>query len=166
MTFIFRYFWFIAAAFMLVNILVWRQRSEAAISSGILSQEEFDHFIRWASIWLVGLPLLLGLIGLAAKWPSVLCAGMLSFSDVPQILFSLAVLFAWASLLWWLWLDNGAEFISHVLPSLNQTPTGQRRYSPRAVRLVLTAVVVINAVVTPIIWRAIPIPPNTACSTP
>ncbi len=163
MSIIFRYFWFIAATFMLVNILIWRRRSGAAISNGILSHDEFNHFIRWASVWLIVLPLLLGAIGLAARWPSPFCAGMLSFTDVPRTLCSLVVLSSWVSLLWWAWRGNGAEFIAHVLPSLNPGSQTNRTYSVQLVRIAITVVVIISAIVTPIIWRTMPLPPEAVC---
>lgn len=164
MALIFRYFWFIAAAFMLTNIIVWRQRSDTAVTSGVLTQEEFDHFIRWAGVWLVGLPLLLGAIGLAAKWSSPFCAGMLSFADLPRTLTSLAVLFSWVSLLWWIWRGNGADFIGRVLPSLNPNQRTTRTYSPQLVRRAITGLVIVSAVVTPILWRTMPIPPEGVCA--
>ena len=163
MPLIFRYFWFIAAVVMLANILIWRQRSETAVSSGLLSREQFNRFIRWASVWLVGLPLLLGAIGLAAGWASPFCAGMISFTDLPRTLCSLAMLFASASLLWWIWSGNGADVISRVLPALNARGAKPRSHSPQQVRLVLTAAVIISAVVTPIIWRTMPLPPEASC---
>lgn len=163
MPLVFRYFWFIAAGFMLANIVIWRQRSETAVNSGILSQEEFNQFIRWASVWLVGLPLLLGAIGLAARWSSPFCAGMLSFTDLPRTLSSLVVLFSWVSLLWWIWRGNGADFIARLLPSLNPSRRTPRTYSPQLVRLALTGVVIISAIVTPIIWHTMPLPPEAVC---
>jgi len=161
----FRYFWFVAAAVMLANIIIWRQRSETAVSSGVLSQEEFNHFLRWARVWLVGVPLLLGAIGLAAKWTSPFCAGMLSFTTLPRALTSLVMLFTWASLLWWVWRGTGADFIARVLPALNPSPRTNRTRSPEVVRAAITAIVIVSAVVTPIMWRTMPIPPEAACPT-
>lgn len=159
----FRYFWFIGAGFMLANIIIWRQKSGRVVSSGILSQKEFNHFIGWATVWLVGLPFVLGAIGLAAKWPSPFCAGMLSFTNLPRALCSLTVLFAWISLLWWIWRGNGADFIARVLPSLN--PRGQTAptFSPSVVRLAITGLVIFSAVLTPILWRTMPLPPEAVC---
>ena len=163
MPWIFRYFWFLAAAFMLAYVLIWRSRSEEAVSAGVVSREEFDEFIRWASVWLIGLPLLLGVISLVAGWPSPFCARIPSFSDLPHALFSIVVLLAWASMLWWVWRGSGAEFIAHVLPRLNPSRTADRTYSPAVVRVVVTAIVIVSGVITPIVWRVTPMPPDLSC---
>jgi hypothetical protein len=163
MPLIFRYFWFFAAVIMLANIFIWRRRSDRAVGSGVVSRDEFDQFLRWASIWLVGVPLLLGLISLGAKWSSPLCARTLSFADLPHTLFSSVILLTWGSCLWWVWRGSGAEFIAHVLPLVNQNRMSELSFSPQVIRLAVTALVIVGAVGTQIMWQATPIAPEIAC---
>jgi hypothetical protein len=163
MPWIFQYFWFICAGFMLINILVWRQRLAGAVERGILTKTEMAQFIRWASGILVGGSILLGVIGAIAGWSSPFCAGIMLFTDVPRTLVSLITLSGWLGLLWWVWRGNGADFLSRVAPALSQRPAHDTWHSPRLVRLAVTAMVVFGSVGTVVTWRMMPLPPQMGC---
>jgi hypothetical protein len=162
---IFRYFWFIAAAFMLVNIAIWRSRIGAVVSRGVVTRADADRFIFWLAVWLVGVPLVMGVVAIAAGWSSPFCAGMFMFDSVPRALSSGLTLACYAALLWWVWRGTGAEFLSHVAPALGRRSSNDKQYSPAAVRAVVTAVVVISSVGGVIMWRTMPPLQGIECAT-
>ena len=92
---IFRYFWFVCAAFMVINTMIWRQRLAPLIEGGIVTKAEVDGFTKWAAVWLVGGPIVAALVALAAGWPSPLCAGILSFVDLPHALMGALTIVSW-----------------------------------------------------------------------
>jgi hypothetical protein len=163
MPWIFQYFWFICAGFMQINILIWKRRLAGVVERGNATQTEMEQFIRWASACLVGGPILLGVIGLMAGWSAPFCSGMLLFTDVPRTLVSVITLSGWIGLLWWVWRGNGADFLSRVAPALGQRPTYDTSYSPRLVRLAVTAIVLLGGVGSVITWRMMPLPPEMGC---
>jgi hypothetical protein len=166
MLLILKYFWFICAAFMLVNVAIWRQRLTTIVSRGLATKTETDRFIRWVAAWLVGGPLALGIIGLVAGWSSPLCAGVLTFDSVATSLSSLIVLAGWAALLWWIWRAGGASFLARVAPALGQRPSFDRRYSESLVSVAVTALVVVAGVGGAIVWRTIPQSGALPCPAP
>lgn len=143
MPLIFRYFWFIGAAVMLANVMTWRRRLAPAIERGRATRAEVDRFVAWLMVWLVGAPLVLAIIGLAAGWPSPFCAGALRFDTIPRTLVAVVNLGMWGSLLWWVWRGTGAEFLSRILPALARQPSYEKTYSPRLVRGVATGLVLL-----------------------
>ncbi|MFL5617988.1 MAG: hypothetical protein ACJ79A_06270 [Gemmatimonadaceae bacterium] len=48
MLLVFRYFWFIAAAFMLINIAIWRRRLAVLVATSTATSEEMSRFARSA----------------------------------------------------------------------------------------------------------------------
>ena len=144
---ILRYFWFIGAAFMAINIVIWRRRLLAVVDRGVASRVEVDHFTKWAAVWFVGGPLVAGLIALAAGWSTPLCAGMLSFDDVPRSLMSILSIASWVGLLWWVW---------RVGPALARRQSATRQFSPALIRVGLTAIVLLSGVGSAVMWRVMP----------
>ena len=163
MPFVFRYFWFLCALLMLINVVIWRRRLMVVVARGVATQREMDGFLRWAALGLVGGSILLGLIGLAARWSSPLCAGMLSFADVPRTLVSAVVILGGLALLSWVWRGNGADFLARVGPALGQRPSYDRRYSPAIVRAVVTLLILGSGLGSTIMWRTMPIPAELGC---
>jgi hypothetical protein len=163
MPLIFKYFWFLAAAAMLVNIAIWRLRIGAVVSRGGVTRAEADRFILWLAAWLVGVPLLMGIVTIVAGWSSPFCAGILMFDSVPRILFSGLTLAAYAAALWWVWLGRGAELLAHIGPALRRRPSPDKQYSPTVVRAVVTAVVLISGFGGAIVWRMMPVPSDVVC---
>ena len=47
MPFVFKYFWFIDAAFMFANIVMWRRRMLVAVERGRATRAEVDRFVVW-----------------------------------------------------------------------------------------------------------------------
>lgn len=158
-----RYFWFIAAGFMLVNVLIWRRRLMGAVDRGIATRAEVDRFATWAGVWFVGGPIVAGIVAIGAGWSTPFCAGMLSFRDVPRSIIALLSIASWIALLWWVWRGNGADFLSRVGPMLARPPRWPGPFSPAIVRLAITAIVLFAAVVAPIAWRAMPRSPEMEC---
>lgn len=163
MPLIFKYFWFIGAAFMLVNIAIWRHRLVTIVGRGTVSKSEADHFINWIAAWLVGGPFLLGIIAAVAGWSSPLCAGILIFDTVPKTLASLLTLAGWAAILWWVWRGTGADFLARVGPALRRRPSYDKHYSPAHVRVIVTALVLTSGVGAAIAWRTMPANPSLTC---
>jgi len=161
-----RYFWFVCAIAMAVNVAILRSRLATLVSRGAVSQAEADRFTRWAALWLIGGPTVLGVIGLAARWPMPFCAGVLEFDSLPRALSSLVILAAWIALLWWVWGEAGADLLSRIGPALGRSPSYDKAYSPRRVRLAVTALVLISAVGAVVASRSIPASPDITCPAP
>lgn len=159
---IFRYFWFLCAAVMTVNIIIWRIRLAGAIERDMIAREEADRFTRLGALWLVGSSCAFGLIGLAAGWSSPFCAGFLSFDSVPQAVTAILMIALWSCSLWWVWRGKGAEFLARVGPMLNARQSSSA-LSPRMVRLGVTAVVLASAAGSAISWRVVPADPAMTC---
>jgi hypothetical protein len=159
---IFRYFWFVCAAFMLMNIVIWRGRLAALIDRGVVGRDEAKQITRWTTGWLVGGPCVLGLIGVAANWSSPFCAGFLQFGSTPQAVTSLVTIAGWSSLLWWVWRGRGAAFLARVGPALSARPS-HATYPPQLVRLAITALVLVSAIGGAVAWRAVPTSPALTC---
>lgn len=163
MPLILRYFWFLCAAVMSVNLAIWRSRLMPVITRGVVTKEEVDRFTRGAGVWFVGGPALVGCISLASAWSSPFCAGVLAFDTLPRILTSLVELGGWITALWWVWRGDGAEFLARVGPVLSQRPSDRRQYSATLVRVVVTVVVIFSAVGVTIAWHSMPVAPEMAC---
>jgi hypothetical protein len=163
MPWIFRYFWFVCAAFMLVNVLLWSRRLAVVVEQGNATELETSQFVRWIGACLVGGPMLFGIVGILANWSSPFCAGFMQFTDVPRTLVSLTTLSGWLGVLWWIWRGGGADFLARVAPALSQRPVYTKTYSPRIVRLVVTAMVLISSVGSILTWRTMPVLPALAC---
>jgi hypothetical protein len=159
----FKYFWIIAAAVMAINVVIWRRRLSVIADRGTITRSEADRFVMWGSAWLVGGPLLLGAIEIAAGWSSPFCAGVLMFDTAPRALCSVLSLVGWAALLWWIWLGGGADFLARVGPALGQRPVYDKRYSRTMVRGVVTLFVVLCGVGGAISWRMMPESSQLAC---
>lgn len=168
MPLIFKYFWFIGAAVMLANVLMWRRRLAPAVERGRATRAEVDRFVAWLMVWLVGAPLALAIVSLAAGWPSPFCAGALAFDTIPRAVLAVANLGMCGSLLWWVWRGTGTDFLSRVLPALAQRPSYEKTYSPRVVRGVATALVVVSstAAIAAMNGFAAPTAPNCPVAHP
>ena len=163
MPLIFKYFWFIAALFMLVNVFHVRTRLVALVDRGVASRREVNQFVLWLAAWFVIAPLILGAIGLAAGWSSPFCGGIMEFGTDYQILASVANVAVWASVLWWVWRGAGADLLSRVGPALSIQPSYEKRYSPRSVRLAVTAFILLSSIGAIISWRMMPSSPDMIC---
>jgi hypothetical protein len=152
---LFRYFWFIAAGFMLVNIVVWRRRLAVVVTNGAATTDEVNRFVRGLVLWLVGMPVLIGTIAVGAGWDSPFCAGMFSFGNAAQSLISVIGLTGGLVLMWWIWRGNGADVLARIGPALGNRPVYDRPYSPRTVRLVVTALLLISNVGAAVNYRII-----------
>lgn len=153
---IFRYFWFLCAALMIVNIILWRRRLALLVTRGSVTPEEAEHFVRGATFGLVTPFLLLGTISLWAGWSDPLCAGVFSFRDAPSAATSLVILGTWAVLLAWVWLGRGADILGRIGPILSNHPLYNHTYSPLAVRVAVTAVILAAGIGSTIAWQQRP----------
>ena len=164
MPWIFRYFWFVAAAFMAVNLVFVRRRLAPLVDRGAVTRGEVDRFVYWLGAWFVIGPLVFGAIGLAAGWPSPFCGGVMEFGSRDKMLLSIANLAIWVSVLWWIWRGGGAEFLSRAGPALGRQPSYDKRYSPRMVRVVGTAIILFSSIGAAVSWRTMPPSPEMSCS--
>ena len=162
---IFKYFWFICAAVMTINLVAWRRRLATVVERGIATQAEVDTFLRGAAAWVIGSALALGVISLVAGWTSPFCAGILAFDTVPRTLTSAVIVGAWCALLWWVWRGRGADFLARVGPAMGNRPSYDRTYSPTTVRAFVTLLIVANAVGASIAAQNVPIS-ATPCTLP
>ena len=162
-TIIFRYFWILVAGVMLLNITIWRKRLAPLIDRGTVTKAEVDRFVKWAGVWLVGGPIVVGLTALAAGWSTPFCAGILLFDDVPRATWEALASRNPCALLWWVWRANGADFLARVGPALTQRSTSARQFSPALVRLAVTAFVLISGFGGAIAWRTMPRSPELEC---
>jgi hypothetical protein len=163
---IFKFFWFICAAFMAINLVIWRRRLATVVARGIATQAEVDTVLRGAAAWLVGGSLTLGLISLGAGWTSPLCAGILAFDSVPRSMTSVIAIAGWCTLLFWVWRGSGADFLARVGPALGQAGSYEKRYSPAMVRAFVTVAVIGAAVGSTMAWRSMPASPVSSCAAP
>jgi hypothetical protein len=163
MPWIFRYFWFIAAAFMLANVVIVRRRLEPLVARGLADRREVGRFVLWLTAWFVIGPLIFGTIGFLAGWSSPFCGGIMQFGTGPQLFLSVANLVIWASVLWWIWRGGGDDFLSRVGPALGNRPSSDRRYSPQLVRVAGTALILVSALGGIISWRVMPPSPELTC---
>ena len=166
MPWIFRWFWFLAAAVMVVNLMIFRRRLAPLVDRGVATRNEIDRFLAWLGLWFVVGPLVFGAIGLAAGWPSPFCGGMLEFGSREKMLLSAANLAIWGSVLWWVWGGGGAEFLSRAGPALGRQPSYDKRYSPRMVRVAVTALVLFSSIGAAVSWRTMPPSPDVSCPAP
>lgn len=148
---------------MAVNVVTWRQRLATIVSQGAATQAEVDRFLRWVAVAFVGVPILLGIIGLAAGWSSPFCAGFLAFDSIPRLLASIVTLTTWLALLFWIWRGGGADFLARVGPALGKQPMITRTYSRRMIRAYVTMMLVISALGGSIARRTMPTLPDTGC---
>lgn len=162
---IFKYFWFLCAAIMLVNVFVWRRRLRVTVDRGIATNAEVERFVWWVGAWLVGGPIVLGVIGLAAGWRSPFCAEIFSFDTAPRLLTSMVNVGACGTLLWWVWRGSGADFLGRVGPALATNPSYKKRYSPTAVRLTITALVLGSSIAAFMMPRSTPAFPDRCSAT-
>lgn len=156
MVLIFRYFWFLCAALMFVNLLIWRWRLALLVTRGTVTPKEAERFVRGAAFWLVIPCLLLGGIALSAGWSDPFCAGLFSFQDAPSAATALVILGVWAALLAWVWLGRGADILGRIGPVLSNLSLYNHTFSPSAVRVAVTAVVLAAGIAGTIVWRQMP----------
>lgn len=146
MILLFRYFWFVCAAFLLLNILIWRSRVPALVDRGVISVEEGGRFIRVALVGLCGPTLLLGIISLAAGWSDPFCSQGLSFADLPSAAAAIVTVASQVVALAWVWFGSGAQLLGRVAPVLARRRGGIRQYSPRAVRIAVTLLAIVSLI--------------------
>jgi hypothetical protein len=150
---LFRFFWFACAAIMLANVMLWRPRLRKLVDAGTITERELTGSLRTAALLMVGIPVLLGIIGLVAGWRDPFCAGILSFDGPARAAVSLVVLSGWAAFLWWVWAGKGADLLGRIGPTLANPPSYDRRYPPRLVQAAVTVLVLGSAVPAAIVWR-------------
>jgi hypothetical protein len=163
MPWIFRYFWFFAAAVMVINVVTFRRRLAPAVDRGIASKREVDRFVLFLAAWLIIGPVIFGVIALTAGWSSPFCAGVLEFDTLPKILVSLVTISIWLGVLWWVWRGGGDDFLSRVGPALSQRPSYERRYGPERVRLAATAFILVAAIGAFVMFHVMPQSPEMTC---
>jgi hypothetical protein len=125
------------------------------VERGVLTKSEVDAFVRGGMVLMVGGPLVAGVISLIAGWQSPFCGRFLSFADLPSTLMSVLFISSWAALLWWLWRAKGAEFLVRVSQALSpRAPMAVP--SAAVIRWGATAIIIMNLVLMPFVWRVMP----------
>lgn len=144
--FVFRHFWLLFLAVMLVNVAIWRRRLDAAVAAGQATREDVSGFLRGAAVALAVYSLAAEAIVLAAGWPNALCFYGEPWSAPGALAMWALTLLAWALLLAWVWLGAGAERLARLGPVLTARPQSGRTYSARQVRLYVTGLIALVAV--------------------
>ena len=144
---VFRYFWLVFIAVMLVNASIWRHRLRRLEALGGVSRVEADQFLRGAVIAIVAFALALQLIIILSGLSDPLCL-LSEPMTAPAVLANTAIVaVAWALLLWWVWMGHGAQTLARLGPALfTRGPVTKREYSAPIVRAVVTGVVTLSLV--------------------
>lgn len=137
-----RFFWFIFAVVMGINVFFWRRRLLIAVDHGRATRAEVDSFVRWLGTWFVGGGIALGVTELAAGWSSPFCAAVAPPGSIPHVVISVIEAAAWVMLLLWVWRGKGADFLARVAPALERSPNYEKTYPPQYVRAFVTILVV------------------------
>jgi hypothetical protein len=161
---ILRTFWFLIVGVVLLNVRIMRPRVQRLVGMGRISQEEGERFLRGFGYGLSIPCVALGLIALWARWPTPLCAGIMSFQDLPSAASAVVILAAWAALLFWVWTGPGADLLGRVAPAMSNMPNWERTYSPRLVRLAITVMLLAAGVGGAVAYRSMP--QDVGCSVP
>ena len=155
---VFKYFWFLCAAFMAVNVAIWRRRLLVTVERGRATREEVEAFIRWTGLCVVGGPIALGLSELAAGWSSPFCLFTARANSVPVVTFVIMMVAGWAILLHWVWRGSGADFLGRIGSALRRGPDYEKVYAPSRVRTCVTISVII-CMLSPLLWWVMPSTP-------
>lgn len=136
--------WFLIAAVMLLNIVIWRPKLRRLVTLGSISDSDAKSFLAAAFFALVVPCALLGIINLWANYPIPACALMpFALDGVLSATTVVFVLCWWATLIAWVWLGNGAELVARVTPLLRAAAQSRARpWTARSVRIAGTCMVV------------------------
>lgn len=144
---IFRYFWLLFIAVMLVNAAIWRRRLRQLEALGGISRAEADRFLRGAVIAIVTFALASELILALTGWPDLQCLVSGPLTTTPALATAAISVAAYALLLWWVWVGQGAQTLARVGPAVfTRGQVTRRQYSTSIVRAVVTGIVVLSFV--------------------
>jgi hypothetical protein len=136
---LFRHFWLLAAAVMLVNVVLWHRRLGELVADGRLEDSERRSFVRGAALVLVLPALGFEALTLAAHLPNPACLALLPPTSRAGAVLWVPVALGWVAALWWVWRGEGATTLARV--ALGRGPVGARTFTPRQVRFFVTVVV-------------------------
>lgn len=136
------------------------------LASGHFTRDEVDRFLRGLVIAAFAVCLPLGIIAWYAKYPKPACAGVLDFSDTPKVATSIVYLAGDALLLYWVWFRGGDAVLARFGPALGGS-RAPHPWSPRLVRLAVSALMVVSLGPAAIMYRTMPtesvcVEPSTA----
>jgi cytochrome bd-type quinol oxidase subunit 2 len=137
------FFWLLAAAAMLVNVVVAHLRTRVLVQTGQVSEAERRAFSRGAAIALVGFCLLLQVIVWLTGESRIECLAAFPPNTPASWASSLVTAVAWIVLVWWIWRGAGAERLAYFGPALIGLRIRRTPYSPVQVRRVVTAIVLL-----------------------
>lgn len=144
---VFRYFWLLFIAVMLVNATIWRRRLRELEAVGGVTRAEADQFLRGALIAIVSFALASELIILLSGLPDPSCMLSAPLSSPPTLAYAALTVAAWALLLRWVWIGRGAETLSRLGPALfTRGEITKREYSAAVVRAAVTGLVALSLV--------------------
>jgi hypothetical protein len=148
-----RYFWLFFIVVMLVNVAIWRHRLRQLEALGGVSRAEADRFLRGAAVAIVAFGLASELVLALSGWPQPQCV-LTGPLTTPATLATAAVnLVAWALLLRWVWVGQGAQTLARVGPALfTQGRVTKREYSVAVVRAAVTGFVALSFI-GGVVWR-------------
>jgi len=142
---LFRYFWLLFIAVMLVNAAIWRHRLRQLEALGGVSRAEADRFLRGAVIAIVLFALVSELILALTGWPLPACLLSAPLTTPAPLAMAAITLVAWGLLLWWVWVGQGAQTLARVGPALfTRGQVTKREYSASVVRAAVTGIVVVS----------------------
>jgi len=142
----FRYASFFFAVIVAINLRIGHGRAASLVAAGRLTEEELDSFIRGCSVLFIGFFMGSGVLQLLGQYPDPFCLMRFPPTTGYGVLLWLGQATISCYTIWWLWARDGARILAAVAPAFTSGPTLTRTYSPRKVRLFVTALVVLAPV--------------------
>ena len=148
--------WLFVLAIILLNIGIAHWRAKALIASGRLSVDELNDFTRGAVVASSTYCLLLAAIQFASHVRDPFCLTQFP----PKGPFGAATWVVMAGgmvlLLKWLWQGRGADVLARIAPALTRGSVTARFFTPRQVKLFVTAIVALAIVGSVAMQLAVP----------
>ena len=132
---------------MLVNAAIWRHRLRQLEALGGVSRTEADRFLRGAVIAFVAFALASELILALSGWPEPQCLLSGPLTAPATLAMTAITLVAWALLLWWVWVGQGAQMLARIGPALfTRGQVTKREFSASVVRVAVTGIVAVSLI--------------------
>jgi hypothetical protein len=131
------------------------------VVDGTVTTQDADVFAR-VTAGGVALPAALALLSLQAGYPVFFCAPFLVPHTVFDAVTTAVIIACCTGALTWVWFGRGDELLSRLGPRLTGLPHWTATYSPRRIRLFVTAVVLVGA--TAVVVLSYTTPPQPMCA--
>lgn len=158
-------FWFLGAALWIgVIATTIRPKVAEAVRRDHVTADEGRRFLWGLSIAIGFVCSAQGVIALIADQP-IFCIEPFSFRTWPTAASTGLTLITWSVLLGWVWFGSGADLLGRIAPAFTNAPRWRRRYSPRAVRVIVSLLLAAAAVGGLVTGRTAPADRSIGCAT-